>query len=59
MKELQQAITLMAAGKNAAAIQNLDLFIGEVADLLNSGVLMSSQGNPLISAAKGVVAVLS
>lgn len=59
VKELQQAITLMAAGKNAAAIQNLDLFIGEVADLLNSGVLTPSQGKPLISAAKSVIAVLS
>jgi len=59
VKELQQAIKLMNTGKNAGAIQNLDLFISEVNDLVNSGVLSSSQATPLISAAGSVIARLS
>lgn len=59
VKELQQAIKLMNAGKNAGAIQNLDLFISEVKDLLSSGVLSPSQGGTLISAAESVIARLS
>ena len=59
VKELQQAIKLMNAGKNAAAIQNLDLFISEVNDLVNSGVLSLSQATPLINAAESIIARLS
>ena len=59
VKELQQAIKLMNAGKNAGAIQNLDLFISEVDDLVNSGVLSSSQATPLINAAESIIARLS
>lgn len=58
VKTLQQAINLMNAGKNAGAIQNLDVFINEVSDLLNSGVLSVSQAGPLISTAKSVIARL-
>jgi len=59
VKTLQQAINLMNAGKNAGAIENLDLFIGEVNDLLSSGVLSPSQATSLISAAESVIAQLS
>jgi hypothetical protein len=50
---------MMNAGKNAGAIGNLDAFIGEVNDLLSSGVLSPSQAAPLINAAQNVIARLS
>jgi uncharacterized repeat protein (TIGR03803 family) len=56
--QLQHAIVLMNAGKNAGAIGNLDSFIGEVNDLLSSGVLSASQAASLISAAESVIAAL-
>lgn len=59
VRQLQQAINLMNAGKNAGAIGNLDSFISEVNDLLNSGVLSQSQETSLISAAESVIARLS
>ena len=59
VKELQQAIKLMNAEKNAGAIGVLDSFISEVNDLLSSGVLSPSQAASLISAAKSVIAQLS
>lgn len=59
VKTVQQAINLMSAGKNAGAIQNLELFVGEVTDLLSSGVLTAAQANPMISAAQSLVARLS
>jgi len=57
--KLQHAINLMNAAKTAAAIGNLHAFIGEVNDLLSSGVLSPSQAAPLISAAESVIARLS
>src|SRR5258708_503402 len=57
--KLQHAIDLMNAGKNAAAIGNLNAFISEVNDLLSSGVLSPSQAAPLVSAAESVIARLS
>ncbi len=58
-KQLQHAINLMNAGKNAGAIGNLDSFIGEVNDLLSSGVLSPSEARPLIGAAESVIAQIS
>ena len=58
-KQLQQAINLMNAGKNAGAIGNLDSFITEVNNLLSSGVLSPSQAASLVSAAESVIARLS
>jgi uncharacterized repeat protein (TIGR03803 family) len=55
---LQHAITMMSAGKNAGAIGNLESFISEVNDLLNSGVLTPSQAASLINAAQAVIAAL-
>lgn len=57
--QLQHAITMMNAGKNAGAIGNLESFISEVNDLLNSGVLSPSQAAPLVNAAQGVIARLA
>ncbi len=57
--QLQHAMTMMNAGKNAGAIGNLESFISEVNDLLNSGVLSPSQGASLVSAAQTVIARLS
>ncbi|HYL11569.1 MAG TPA: choice-of-anchor tandem repeat GloVer-containing protein [Terriglobales bacterium] len=57
--KLQHAIDLMNAGKNAAAIGNLNAFISEVNDLLSSGVLSPSQAASLVSAAESVIARLS
>jgi uncharacterized repeat protein (TIGR03803 family) len=56
--QLQHAITMMNAGKNAGAIGNLNSFISEVNDLLSSGVLSASQAASLISAAESVIAAL-
>jgi uncharacterized repeat protein (TIGR03803 family) len=56
--ELQQAISLMKKGKKAGAMQNVQYFISEVQDLESSGVLTSSQAEPLISEANGVIAEL-
>jgi hypothetical protein len=56
--QLQHAIDLMNAGKNAGAIGNLDSFISEVNDLLSSSVLSASQAASLISAAESVIAAL-
>ena len=58
VKQLQQAINLMNAGKNAGAIANLDSFISEVNDLLSSGVLSASQAASLVSAAQSVIAAI-
>jgi hypothetical protein len=57
--QLQHAITMMNAGKNAGAIGNLESFISEVNDLLSSGVLSRSQAAPLVNAAESVIARLS
>ena len=57
--QLQHAINMMNARKNAGAIGNLESFISEVNDLLNSGVLSPSQAAPLINAAQTVIARLS
>jgi hypothetical protein len=57
--QLQHAITMMNAGKNAGAIGNLESFIREVNDLLSSGVLSRSQAAPLVNAAESVIARLS
>lgn len=59
VSQLQHAITLMNAGKNAGAIGNLQSFISEVNDLLISGVLSPSQAGSLISAAQAAIARLS
>ena len=59
VKQLQHAINLMNAGKNAGAIGNLDSFISEVNDLLISGVLSPSQAASLVTAAESVIARLS
>lgn len=59
VKHLQHAINLMNAGKNAGALGNLNSFISEVNDLLRSGVLSASQAEPLIGAAKSVMAQIS
>ena len=56
--QLQHAITMMNAGKNAGAIGNLDSFISEINDLLSSGVLSPSQAASLVSAAQSVIAAL-
>ncbi len=56
--QLQHAITMMNAGKNAGAIGNLESFISEVNDLLSSGVLSPSQAASLINAAQSVIAAL-
>lgn len=58
MVKLQHAIDLMNTGNDAAAIGNLNAFIGEVNDLLSSGVLSASQAASLISAAESVIAAL-
>jgi uncharacterized repeat protein (TIGR03803 family) len=57
--QLQHAITLMNAGKGAAAVGNLNAFITEVNDLVSSGVLSAQQAGPLITAARAVIARLS
>ena len=57
-RHLQHVIELMNAGKNNGAIGNLDAFIGEVNDLLGSGVLSPSQAALLVSAAQSVIAAL-
>jgi len=57
--QLQHAITMMNAGKNAGAIGNLESFISEVNDLLSSGVLSPSQAASLVSVAESVIARLS
>lgn len=57
--KLQHAIDKMNAGHNSAAIGNLNAFIGEMNDLLSSGVLSLSQAAPLVSAAGGVITRLS
>jgi len=57
--QLQHAINMMNAGKNAGAIGNLESFISEVNDLLSSGVLSPSQAAPLVNAAQAVIARLS
>lgn len=59
VKEPQQAIKLMNAGKNAGAIGNLNIFISEVNELLSSRVLSASQAASLVSAAQNVTAQLS
>ncbi len=56
--QLQHAINMMNAGKNAGAIGNLESFIREVNDLLSSGVLSPSQAASLVSAAESVIAAL-
>jgi uncharacterized repeat protein (TIGR03803 family) len=56
--QLQHAITMMNAGKNAGAVGNLQSFISEVNDLLSSGVLSPSQAASLVSAAESVIAAL-
>src|SRR5579884_1125846 len=56
--KLQHAIHKMNSGNAAAAMDNLNSFIGEVNDLLGGGVLTSSQARPLISAAESVIARL-
>jgi hypothetical protein len=56
--KLQHAIDKMNGGNTAAAMDNLNSFIGEVNDLLGGGVLTSSQATPLISAAESVIARL-
>jgi 6-phosphogluconolactonase len=58
VEQLQHAIAMMSAGKNNGAIGNLGSFIGEVNDLLSSGVLSPSQAASLISAADSVIAAL-
>lgn len=57
--KLQHAIDLMNAGKNAAAIGNLNAVISEVNDLLSSGVLSASEAASLVSAAESVITQLS
>jgi 6-phosphogluconolactonase (cycloisomerase 2 family) len=57
--QLQNAINLMNAGNNTAAIGLLGSFINEVNALLSAGVLSPSQAASLISAAESVIAVLS
>jgi uncharacterized repeat protein (TIGR03803 family) len=59
VKQLEHAIVMMNAGKNAGAAGNLESFIGEVDDLLNSGVLSPAQAGPLVSAVQNVIARLS
>jgi uncharacterized repeat protein (TIGR03803 family) len=56
--QLQHAITMMNAGKNAGAIGNLESFISEVNDLLSSGVLSASQAASLVNAAQNVITAL-
>jgi uncharacterized repeat protein (TIGR03803 family) len=58
VRHLQHAIDLINAGKNNGAIGNLNAFIGEVNDLLSSGVLSPSQAALLVSAAQNVIAAL-
>src|SRR6266478_8782400 len=57
--KLQHAIDLMNTGNDAAASGNLNAFIGEVNDLLSSGVLSPSQAASLLGAAESVLAALS
>ena len=56
--QLQHAITMMNAGKNAGAIGNLDSFISEVNDLLSSGVLSPAQAASVVNAAQSVITAL-
>ena len=58
VRHLQHTIELMNAGKNNGAIGNLNAFIGEVNDLLSSGVLSPSQAALLVRAAQSVIASL-
>jgi len=58
VRQLQEAINLMNAGKNAAAVDNLNLFVNEVNDFARSGVWSSQQAVLLISAAQSVIARL-
>ena len=53
--ELQHAINMVNAGKINGAIGNLESFIDDVNNLLNSGVLTSDQGASLINAATSVI----
>jgi len=57
--KLQHAINLINTGKDAAAIGNLNAFIGEVNDLASSGVLFPPQAASLVCAAESVIARLS
>ncbi|HVB28647.1 MAG TPA: choice-of-anchor D domain-containing protein, partial [Terriglobia bacterium] len=58
VKELQDAINAINAGKINKAIGNLESFITEVNDLESSGVLTSDLASPLVNAAKSVIAQL-
>ena len=58
VKQLQQAINQINAGKYDAAIGILNSFISEVNDLVSSGVLTQSQAAPLTSAAESLIATL-
>lgn len=53
--QLQHAITMLDAQKINGAIGNLESFISNVNQLLNSRALTSDQGAPLINAATSVV----
>lgn len=59
VKQLQNAVDLMNAGKINGAIGNLQSFISEVQDLESSGVLTSVQATVLINAANTVIAELT
>jgi uncharacterized repeat protein (TIGR03803 family) len=55
VKQLQDAIKMINAGKIRGAIGNLESFITEVDDLENSGVLNSGQASSLVTAAISVI----
>lgn len=59
VKELQQALKLIQAGKTSGAIENLNLFVAEVNDLLSSGTLSQPQAATLIGGANSLTATLS
>ncbi len=58
VKELNQAIKMMNAGKISGAIQNLQYFISEVQDLYSSGVLNATEANTMITDANNVITAL-
>lgn len=57
-KDLDKAIKELDKGKTDKAIQELQAFIAQVNNLINTGVLTSAQGQPLIDAANEIITAL-
>ena len=56
--KLEAAIQQLERGNVATAINQLVSFINQVTDLVNTGVLPSAEGQPLIDAANAILSAL-